>query len=213
MSEQGKLMVISGFSGVGKGTVIKQLMEHHPNFVFSVSGTTRYMRDGEVHGVHYFFMSREEFEEGIDQGKFLEHAQYAGNYYGTPRDYVFSQMEQGNHVVLDIEVQGALQVKKAYEETQMLYLIPPSAEVLVRRLTGRGTETAEQVKARLGKAMEEIQYLPNYENILVNDTLDATEEAILTVAAGQKQSAEEFEEKLALARRIGEDLKKILETM
>ena len=213
MSEQGKLMVISGFSGVGKGTVIKQLMEHHPNFVFSVSGTTRYMRDGEVHGVHYFFMSREEFEEGIDQGKFLEHAQYAGNYYGTPRDYVFSQMEQGNHVVLDIEVQGALQVKKAYEETQMLYLIPPSAEVLVRRLTGRGTETAEQVKARLGKAMEEIQYLPNYENILVNDTLDATEEAILTVAAGQKQSTEEFEEKLALARRIGEDLKKILETM
>ena len=213
MSEQGKLMVISGFSGVGKGTVIKQLMEHHPNFVFSVSGTTRYMRDGEVHGVHYFFMSREEFEDGIDQGKFLEHAQYAGNYYGTPRDYVFSQMEQGNHVVLDIEVQGALQVKKAYEETQMLYLIPPSAEVLVRRLTGRGTETAEQVKARLGKAIEEIQYLPSYENILVNDTLDATEEAILTVAAGQKQSAEEFEEKLALARRIGEDLKKILETM
>ena len=213
MSNQGKLMVVSGFSGVGKGTVIKQLMEENPNFVFSVSGTSRYMREGEVHGVHYFFLTKEEFEEGIREGKFLEHAQYAGNYYGTPRDYVMSQMEQGNNVVLDIEVQGALQVMERLPEAKSIYLIAPSAEILIKRLMGRGTENTEQIKARMLQAIKETEIIPSYQHILINDTIEETIRNILAVADGAIQSAEEREKAMKIVEEIRRDLPAIIESL
>lgn len=172
MEHKGLLIVISGFSGAGKGTVVKKLIETYDHFALSVSMTTRGPREGEVHGREYFFTTTEEFEKTIAQDGLIEHACYCGNYYGTPRAYVEEQMAAGKDVILEIEIQGALQIKKKFPESLLLFVTPPSAAELERRLVGRGTETAEVIAKRLARATEESEGVEAYDYIVINDDLD-----------------------------------------
>lgn len=173
MKHKGLLIVISGFSGVGKGTLVKKLVDSYDNYALSVSMTTRAPRDGEKDGVSYFFVDKETFEETIANDGLIEYASYVGNYYGTPRAWVEEQLESGRDVVLEIEVQGALKVKEKFPEALLLFLLPPSAQELKHRLEKRGTETAEVIEQRLKRAREEAEYIGRYDFIEVNDDLDA----------------------------------------
>ena len=171
---KGVLFVISGPSGVGKGTVNKRLFEEFGNAVaFSVSATTRDPREGEVDGREYFFISRQEFEKRVANNEFLEHAEYAGNCYGTPRDYVLSLLQRGVSVILEIDVQGDMQVKRRMPESVSVFILPPSFEELEHRLRGRGTETPEKIERRLAAAKAEMARAPEYDYQIVNDDLDA----------------------------------------
>ena len=170
--KRGKLLVISGFSGVGKGTVVHRLLERYPNYKISISATTRQPRNGETEGVHYFFLTRESFEKMIEQQELLEYAEYVDHYYGTPKKYVEENLDAGNHVILEIEAQGALQIKQKMPETILIFLLPPSAEELKRRLLGRNTESGEVILKRLEKAAEETKALNNYDYFVVNDQVD-----------------------------------------
>lgn len=172
MSDKGVLVVISGFSGAGKGTVVKRLMESG-HYSLSISATTRAPRPGEQDGREYFFLSRQEFEQRIQEGRFLEWAEFSGNLYGTPKDYVLEQMEQGRDVILEIEAQGALQVKEQYADAGLIFLAAPTMTKLKERLTGRGTESAEQVERRLRQAVREIEQMHRYDFIVVNDVLES----------------------------------------
>ena len=171
---KGVLFVVSGPSGVGKGTVNKRLFEEFGSAVaFSVSATTRGPREGEVNGREYFFISRQEFEKRVANNEFLEHAEYAGNCYGTPRDYVLSLLQKGVSVILEIDVQGAMQVKQRMPESVSVFILPPSFEELEHRLRGRGTETPEKIERRLAAAKAEMARAPEYDYQIVNDDLDA----------------------------------------
>lgn len=172
MSRKGILVVVSGFSGAGKGTLMKELLKSYDNYALSVSATTRSPREGEVHGREYFFVTRDHFLEMIDKGELYEYAEYAGNYYGTPKQYVDDKMEEGKDVILEIEVQGAEKIKKQFPDTVLIFVTPPNVEVLRNRLIGRGSETAETLKKRLSRAVEEVRYMPFYDYIIVNDDLE-----------------------------------------
>ncbi|MCM1267403.1 MAG: guanylate kinase [Bacteroidales bacterium] len=172
MKSKGILIVVSGFSGAGKGTLMKKLVEEYERYGLSISATTRAPRPGEEDGREYFFVTKEEFERRIADNALIEYAQYCGNYYGTPRDYVEKQMAQGRDVILEIEIQGALAVRKQYPDAVLLFVMPPSAEELRRRLSGRGTETAEVIDKRLRRAAEEAQGIEEYDYILINDDLE-----------------------------------------
>ena len=172
--KKGVLFVISGPSGVGKGTINKRLFEEFGDRVaYSVSATTREPREGEANGREYFFISRQEFEKRVANNEFLEHAEYAGNCYGTPRDHVLSLLQRGISVILEIDVQGALQVKARMPESVSVFILPPSFEELERRLRGRGTESPEKIEKRLAAAKEEMAHAPEYDYQIVNDTPDA----------------------------------------
>ena len=170
---KGKTFIICGPSGVGKGTVVSRLLEADPTLYFSVSATTRAPRAGEADGVHYHFLTRERFQEWIDAGDFLEHAQFVGNFYGTPRRYVDEAMDQGRDVLLDIEIQGAEQVKRKRPETVRIYVAPPSWAELERRLVGRGTDAPEKIRERVEKAEYEMSFAPRFDTVIVNDDLPA----------------------------------------
>ncbi|MGN0397366.1 MAG: guanylate kinase [Candidatus Fimimorpha sp.] len=172
MNQTGVMVVVSGFSGVGKGTIIKSLVSQYDNYALSISATSRMPRKGECDGVHYFFKTREQFEQMIQEKKLIEYAQYVNNYYGTPADYVFSQMEAGKDVILEIEVQGALQIKHKYPQAVLVFIAPPSAVELERRLVGRGTEPEETIRERLTQAARESYYMDRYDYIIVNDKLE-----------------------------------------
>lgn len=172
MDNQGALVVVSGFSGAGKGTLMKALLGKYDNYALSISATTRSPRDGESDGREYFFKTREEFIQMIEADQLIEHAEYVNNFYGTPKDYVFSNLESGKDVLLEIEIQGALKVKEKFPETVLIFVTPPSAEELKRRLISRGTESIEKINARLKKAAEEARYVDEYDYILVNDDLE-----------------------------------------
>ena len=172
MSQQGILVVVSGFSGAGKGTLMRELLKRYDNYALSVSATTRQPREGERDGVDYFFVSKEQFQQMIEEQKLIEYAQYVNHYYGTPRDYVQEKMAQGKDVILEIEIQGALKVKKRFPEALLLFVTPPSAHELRRRLIGRGTETIEVINARLKRAAEEAAGMEAYDYLLVNDEID-----------------------------------------
>lgn len=171
MAEKGVLTVISGFSGAGKGTVVKELVRKY-QYGLSISATTRSPREGEVDGREYFFKTREEFEQMIREDALIEYARYVDNYYGTPKDYVMQQLEQGKDVILEIEMQGALHVREVFDDVNLIFLTPPSAAVLEERLRGRGTETEEVICKRLNRAKEECDYMAQYDYIVVNDDLD-----------------------------------------
>ena len=171
MNNQGTLLVVSGFSGAGKGTVIKELLKEHDNYSLSISATTRKPREGEQDGREYFFKTKEEFEDMISRGRFLEHAQYVNNYYGTPRDFVEKNINKGNNVILEIETQGALQVKKMMPEAVMIFVLPPNADTLKERLVGRQTETMEVINKRLSKAAEETGVIDKYDYFVINDEI------------------------------------------
>lgn len=172
MKKKGILIVLSGFSGAGKGTLVKRLMQDYDDYALSVSMTTRSPRPGEEDGREYFFATREEFEQKIKENGFLEYASYVGNYYGTPRAYVEEQLAAGKDVILEIEIQGALQVKERFPEALLLFITAPSAEKLKARLCGRGTETQDVIEQRLKRASEESEGIEKYEYVIVNDDLD-----------------------------------------
>ena len=173
MSRKGVLAVVSGFSGAGKGTLMKALLsEHADQYALSISATTRGPREGEVDGREYFFKTKDQFEQMIAEDALIEHACYVGNYYGTPKSYVMERLEAGKNVILEIEIQGALKVKERFPDTLLLFVTPPSAGELERRLRGRGTETDEVIKSRLKRAVEEAEFMDRYDYILVNDELE-----------------------------------------
>lgn len=172
MANRGILVVVSGFSGAGKGTLMKHLLEKYDNYALSISATTRAPREGEEHGREYFFRTKQEFEELILHDALIEYAQYVENYYGTPKAYVEKQLEAGKDVILEIEIQGALKVKEKFPDTLLLFVTPPSAEELKRRLINRGTETKEVIDSRLRRASEEAKGMPLYDYILINDDLE-----------------------------------------
>ncbi|NBH73923.1 guanylate kinase [Clostridiaceae bacterium] len=170
--KKGILAVVSGFSGAGKGSLMRELLQKHgERYALSISATTRPSREGEEHGREYFFVSKEEFERMIEDDALIEHACYVGNYYGTPKSYVLEQMEAGKDVILEIEIQGALKVKEKFPDALLLFVTPPSAAELEKRLRGRGTETDEVIRCRLKRAVEEAEFMEDYDYILVNDDL------------------------------------------
>ena len=167
MKQQGILAVVSGFSGAGKGTIMKALLGKYDNYALSISATTRKPREGEVHGREYFFLSVEEFEKLIEEDQLIEHARYVSNYYGTPRSYVEEKMAEGKDVILEIEIQGALKVKEKFPETLLVFVMPPTAEDLKNRLVGRGTETMDVIESRMNRALEEAEEMAAYDYILI----------------------------------------------
>ena len=169
---QGILVVVSGFSGAGKGTLMKALLEKYHNYALSISATTRSPREGEQDGREYFFVTRDKFESMIEEEELIEYAQYVNNYYGTPRAYVEEQLTAGKDVILEIEIQGALKVKKKFPDTLLLFVTPPSAEELRKRLIGRGTETMEVIEQRMQRAIEESDGMESYDYYVINDDLD-----------------------------------------
>lgn len=168
---KGKLFVLSGPSGVGKGTICKKLLENI-DLEISVSATTRNPREGEIEGVSYFFVNHDRFEDMIQKGEFLEHAEVFGNYYGTPKQKVLDKLAWSKDVLLEIDVQGAMQVKENYPESITIFVCPPSLVTLKHRLAGRGTESEESLNQRIAKALTEIEMLKNYDYYIVNDELD-----------------------------------------
>ena len=178
----GKLIVISGASGVGKGTVLKELMKQRQDFRFSVSATTRDPRPGEEDGVHYYFVTRERFEEMIQGGEFLEYDEHNKNYYGTPRIQALEKMETG-HVLLDIEPKGAEQVRRAMPEATLIFIMPPSMEELERRLRGRGDTSEDQIVIRMERAIWEMEQRHWYDHVVVNDVAERCAEEILNIIA------------------------------
>lgn len=190
MKQQGILAVVSGFSGAGKGTIMKALLEKYDNYALSISATTRKPREGEVHGREYFFLSVDEFEKMIADDQFIEHARYVSNYYGTPRSYVEEKMAEGKDVILEIEIQGALKVKEKFPETLLVFVVPPSAEALKNRLVGRGTETMDVIESRMERALEEAEELDSYDYILVNDSVEKAVEDLHNLIQSQHMKAE-----------------------
>ena len=175
---KGKLIIISGPSGAGKGTVLAEVFLRMPDLKYSVSATTRSPRPGEVHGVQYYFISKEDFENRIQQGEMLEYAEYCGNYYGTPLGFVEEQRVSGKNIVLEKEPCGAMQVMKKCPDAMSIFILPPSVEELRRRLSGRGTEPKEVVEARIAKAIEEMAQKDEYDFAVVNDTVYRAAEEI-----------------------------------
>lgn len=170
--KRGILIVISGFAGSGKGTIVKELISRFDNYVVSVSATTRNPRPGEENGKDYFFVTREEFEKMIADNDLLEHAEYVGNYYGTPRKFVTDQIEAGKDVILEIEYLGAFNVKKQFPEAILVFLCPPSAQEVYNRLKKRGTETEDIIRKRLVRGKEETEIIENYDFLICNDDLE-----------------------------------------
>lgn len=184
-SDKGLLLVLSGPSGVGKGTVCKALRERMTDIVYSVSATTRQARVGEVEGVNYFFKSKEEFSRMIERDELLEYAEYVGNYYGTPRQFVEDTLATGRDVILEIEVQGALQVKEKFPEGIFLFLAPPDLEELQNRIVGRGTETEESIRGRMEMAKYEIELMDKYDYVVVNDVIETACEKIKAIVMAE----------------------------
>ena len=172
MTRKGILMVVSGFSGAGKGTLMKELVRTYENYALSVSMTTRSPRPGEEEGKEYFFVSEEEFKEKLEQDGLIEYANYCGNYYGTPREYVERQLEKGKDVILEIEIQGALKIKEKFPTALLIFVMPPDAAELKKRLEGRGTESPEVIAQRICRAREEAVGIEEYDFLIINDRLE-----------------------------------------
>ncbi len=176
-----KLFVISGCSGVGKGTVINKFMERNKDFILSVSCTTRPPRQGEIDGIHYFFITKDEFEQNIKDDKFLEHACFAGNYYGTKKKYIQQKFSEGFNIILEIETQGALQVKERMPEALLIFIAPPSVEELENRLRGRHTEDEETIQKRLAQVKTELERSKKYDFVVINDDVNRAVEEIESI--------------------------------
>lgn len=183
---KGFLLVISGPSGCGKGTICKKILERNEKLVFSVSATTRTPRRGEIDGVNYFFIDEEKFSKMVENDEFLEHANVHGNLYGTPKNFVLEQIERGEIVILEIDVQGALQVKESYPEGVFIFLLPPSMSELKNRIKKRGTETDKDIDIRLKNAFEELKFIDEYDYIVINDEVMEAVEKTETIIGAEK---------------------------
>ena len=209
--ENGLIIVLSGFSGAGKGTIMKHLLEtYHGEYCLSICATTRQMRDGEQEGREYFFKTREEFDAMIANRELLEYATFDGNSYGTPRDYVEKLVSEGKDVILEIEIQGALQVRELYPDALLLFVMPPSADELKERLVGRGTESPEVIAQRLAISAKESQFMPQYDYLVVNDVL---EESVRQVHEIIQSEHYRVERNHLTIKKMQEDLKKFERSM
>lgn len=187
MNKQGILTIVSGFSGAGKGTLMKRLLsKYQEDYCLSISATTREPRKGEVDGKEYFFISVELFEQMIETGQLLEHARYLDNYYGTPKNFVVDKLGSGINVLLEIEMQGALKIKEQFPETLLIFIMPPSIRMLEQRLKGRGTETDEVIDARIKRARDEMEFIKDYDYIVINDHLNRCTEKIHQIVNNEK---------------------------
>ena len=205
MEQRGILMVLSGFSGAGKGTLVKALLKKYNDYALSISMTTRAPREGERDGVEYFFSTREKFEETIVNNGLIEYALYCGNYYGTPRAYVEEQMAAGKNVILEIEIQGALKIKEKFPESLLIFVTPPSADELKRRMEGRGTESADVIAQRLARATEESEGIEAYDYIVVNDDLDTCVDEVHRLVEAARRAPVRCQD---FIKEIREELKK-----
>lgn len=203
---QGILTVISGFSGAGKGTVLKRLLEKYDDYALSVSATTRSPREGEEDGREYFFKTQEEFEKMIAKDELIEYAMYVNHYYGTPRAYVQEQLSRGKDVILEIEVQGALKVKEKFPDTTLIFITPPTAQELKRRLTSRGTESPEVVEKRMKTAAGEARFMDAYDYIILNER-DRLDECVDHVHGAIRAEHEKSARRHAFIEHMKEDLK------
>ena len=204
--ERGILVVVSGFSGAGKGTIMKRIKEKYDNYALSISATTRSPREGEVEGKSYFFVSKQRFEEMIDRDELVEYAKYVDNYYGTPRKFVEDCLNEGKDVILEIEIQGALKIKKKYPGSLLIFMTPPSAEELRSRLVGRNTEDEETINKRLSRAIVESEGVEAYDYILVNADIDTCTEKLHNLI---RASHDKVDAHLDLIEKIRKDLRRI----
>ena len=188
MNKRGLLIVLSGPSGVGKGTVLRSYLEKNPNTRLSVSATTRQPRMGEVNGVHYYFLTEKEFEKKVEQNEMLEYATYSGNRYGTPGGPVKEMLEDGHDVILEIEVQGAMQIKKSCPDAIFIFIMPPNMAELTHRLVDRKTEDDETIRRRLERSHAEIAMAHEYDYVVINDTVENAVEAIQNILRAEKYS-------------------------
>lgn len=185
-NKKGLLFIVSGFSGAGKGTIVKAFMDRNEGIELSISATSRECRVGEVPGVHYYYISRDEFESMIQKGDMFEYATYVGNYYGTPKSFVMNKLDEGKDVILEIEMQGALQVKKMYPESIMIFVVPPHANNLKERLIHRGTESLDVINNRLKRSYEETELMCHYDYILINDELSKAVQTLEGIRNAEK---------------------------
>lgn len=208
MGRKGILIVVSGFSGAGKGTLMKELLSRYSDtYALSVSATTRKPREGEVDGREYFFITKDEFEKMIAKEELIEYARYVENYYGTPKEYVNSQLDAGKDVILEIEIQGALKVKEKFPDTLLLFVTPPSATELKGRLVGRGTETMEVIDSRMCRACEEAEVMDQYDYLVVNDDLNECVEEMHSIIQGEHRRSFRNVEFMKMIREELEKLK------
>lgn len=191
MQTKGLKIVLSGPSGSGKGTIVRELIKKE-QFVLSISATTRGPRIGEENGVHYFFKTKEEFEKMIDNNALLEYASFCDNYYGTPKAFIEETIEQGKDILLEIEVQGAMQIKKIYPEAIFVFIIPPNLEELEKRLKGRNTETLEVIQKRLERAKQELKLYHAYDYVIVNESVEKSAEAIEYIVGAEKLKSRQY---------------------
>ena len=192
LNRKGLLLVVSGPSGAGKGTICKALLNKNDQIKLSVSATTRKPRNGEVHGVNYFFIEKEEFTKMIENGEFLEYAQIYDNFYGTPKAAIIECLEKGQDVILEIEMQGARQIKEVYPEGVFIFVLPPSLEELKSRIVGRGTETQEEIEKRFSCAFEEINQIVNYDYFIVNEAIEKSVSDVETIICAEKNKVTRY---------------------
>ncbi|CED94559.1 MULTISPECIES: guanylate kinase [Romboutsia] len=192
LNRKGLLLVVSGPSGAGKGTICKALLNKNDQIKLSVSATTRKPRNGEVHGVNYFFIEKEEFTKMIENGEFLEHAQIYDNFYGTPKAAIIECLEKGQDVILEIEMQGARQIKEVYPEGVFIFVLPPSLEELKSRIVGRGTETQEEIEKRFSCAFEEINQIVNYDYFIVNEDIEKSVNDVEAIISAEKNKVTRY---------------------
>ena len=192
LNRKGLLLVVSGPSGAGKGTICKALLNKNDKIKLSVSATTRKPRNGEVHGVNYFFIEKEEFTKMVENGEFLEHAQIYDNFYGTPKAAIIECLEKGQDVILEIEMQGARQIKEVYPEDVFIFVLPPSLEELKSRIVGRGTETQEEIEKRFSCAFEEINQIVNYDYFIVNEDIEKSVNDVEAIILSEKNKVTRY---------------------
>ena len=203
---EGKLLVISGLSAAGKGTIAKELVDRFDNYVLSVSATTREKRGNEIDGKDYFFISKEKFDSMIKNGEFLEYANYVNNYYGTPKKYVEDMICSGKNVILEIEMQGALQVKKIYDKAVLVFFLPKDAKTQRERLVSRKRETLEQIEERIKQALVDAKYAAHYDYVLVNENIEESIKDMQEIVSG-KYDKSKNEKNLIILENIVKDIK------
>lgn len=206
MNRKGILTVVSGPSGAGKGTICKELLKDNDTIQLSVSATTRAPRDGEKEGINYYYKTHEEFKKMIEDGDLFEYAERYGNFYGTPKAAIMENLEKGKDVLLEIEMIGALNVKKMCPDSVLIFVLPPSLEELKKRLVGRGTETKEQIEKRFSMAYEEIQTLKEYDYFIINEDVETAAKQIESIIVAEKNKTERYKE--IILKEFEEEYKK-----